>query len=292
MFTTVLVGVDDQPGGRDAIALARTLSRRGSELILAHVWETMEGVAAAALGGRPPVRVAEELLERARHELDRPCRVMSREAISAPAGLHRAAEEAKADLLIIGSSAHQGVDRVLIGDETRKALHGAPCAVAVAPRGFAGRSGALRRVAVAYQATAEGHEAHRAARSIADEQGAELHAITVLSILPSAWSAGYGEVLDLMTGERAREATEELDALGDVIGHVTWGSPVEELVRESEDVDLLVIGSRGYGPLRRLLLGSTADGLIRDAACATLVVTRPAEDVIEKPLAKTAGADG
>ncbi len=291
MFSTILVGADDQPGGRDAIALARALASPGSDLILVHVRETLEGVAAAALGSTAPVRAGRELLERARRELGRPYRVITGEATSAAAGLHRAAEEANADLLVVGSCARQGVDRVLLGDETRGALHGAPCAVAVAPRGFAGRSGALRRVGVAYQATSEGHEALRAARRIADEQGAELEATIVLSGLPTAWAAeaaAYREARDVVTGDSEREARQRLDALGDLVGHVVWGSPVEELVRASQHADMLVLGSRGSGPLRRLLFGSTADALVRDAACAVLVVTRATQVVVEEPPAKTA----
>lgn len=42
-----------------------------------------------------------------------------------------------------------------------------------------------------------------------------------------------------------------------------------------KDVDLLVLGSRGYGPLTRVLLGSVSRRAAQDAPCPVLVVPRP-----------------
>ena len=54
-----------------------------------------------------------------------------------------------------------------------------------------------------------------------------------------------------------------------VVGH-----PAEELIRADEGLDLLVLGSRRWGPVRRLALGSTSERVIRDAACPVLVPPR------------------
>jgi nucleotide-binding universal stress UspA family protein len=56
---------------------------------------------------------------------------------------------------------------------------------------------------------------------------------------------------------------------------VTRGRPADALLPFSEQVDLIVIGSRRWGPVARLLLGSTGEALAHDAACALLVVPRP-----------------
>ena len=56
-------------------------------------------------------------------------------------GLHELAELIGADLLVIGSSRRGLLGRVLIGDDTRAALNGAPCAVAIAPAGYSRRDG-------------------------------------------------------------------------------------------------------------------------------------------------------
>ena len=294
MFTRILVGIDGETGGQDALALARTLASPSTELALAHVWQRFDGVVAAALGGPHPVEAGKELLERTWRELDRPGRTLNRKAGSVAEGLHRAAEDEQADLLVVGSPAAQRTGHVRMGDDTRASLHGAPCAVAVAPRGFAAehRGADLRRIGVAWQDTPEAGEALRVARGIAGEHGAELHVTSVLSRLPSAWEGAYAyvEVFDDITGDDEREAKERLAALGaDVIGHVAWGWPVDELLSTSDTLDLLVLGSRGYGPVRRLLLGSTSDGVTKEAACAVLVVPRGSHAPSE-PTSAAAGA--
>jgi nucleotide-binding universal stress UspA family protein len=53
------------------------------------------------------------------------------------------------------------------------------------------------------------------------------------------------------------------------------GTPATELARRSVDLDLLAVGSRAHGPVRRLLLGSTSTRLVREALCPVLVVPRP-----------------
>ena len=52
------------------------------------------------------------------------------------------------------------------------------------------------------------------------------------------------------------------------------GDAARELVERSSGLDLLVVGSRGYGPVRHALLGSVTSELMRTAACPVLVVPR------------------
>ena len=52
------------------------------------------------------------------------------------------------------------------------------------------------------------------------------------------------------------------------------GYPGEELAVFSASLDLLVVGSRSYGPVRRLVLGSTSQYLERYARCSLLVMPR------------------
>jgi nucleotide-binding universal stress UspA family protein len=54
------------------------------------------------------------------------------------------------------------------------------------------------------------------------------------------------------------------------------GNPAELIAKESEDHDLLLVGSRGYGPVRRTLLGGVAARLARTARCPLLVLPRGA----------------
>ncbi|HEX6620427.1 MAG TPA: universal stress protein, partial [Solirubrobacteraceae bacterium] len=57
-------------------------------------------------------------------------------------------------------------------------------------------------------------------------------------------------------------------------GVVVVGHPAEELIVATEKLDLLVLGSRRWGPVRRLALGSTSERVIRDAECPVLVPPR------------------
>jgi nucleotide-binding universal stress UspA family protein len=53
---------------------------------------------------------------------------------------------------------------------------------------------------------------------------------------------------------------------------ILTGLPADALAAASDDLDLLVCGSRGYGPVRTLLLGGTSHALVRKAACPVLVI--------------------
>jgi nucleotide-binding universal stress UspA family protein len=57
---------------------------------------------------------------------------------------------------------------------------------------------------------------------------------------------------------------------------VLEGDPVECLERVSHDLDVLVVGSRRFGPLRRALLGGVSSPLIDRAACPVVIVPRGA----------------
>ena len=59
-------------------------------------------------------------------------------------------------------------------------------------------------------------------------------------------------------------------------GVVKSGLATERLTHHSQHVDLLVIGSRGYGPVRRVLLGSVSAYLAKHSSCPIVVTPRPA----------------
>jgi nucleotide-binding universal stress UspA family protein len=73
-----------------------------------------------------------------------------------------------------------------------------------------------------------------------------------------------------------RAAQERLDALDGVEGRAVSGLAGEELSAFSGEVDLLVTGSRGFGPVKRLILGSTSAHMVRHARCPLIVIPRTA----------------
>jgi nucleotide-binding universal stress UspA family protein len=63
---------------------------------------------------------------------------------------------------------------------------------------------------------------------------------------------------------------------------VFFGEPVDALVGLSSRVELVVCGSRGYGPIQSVLLGGVSHGLLRDAHCPVIVIPRGAGDAVER----------
>ncbi|HEX7609651.1 MAG TPA: universal stress protein, partial [Solirubrobacteraceae bacterium] len=192
-------------------------------------------------------------------------------------GLHRRAEEQGADLIVVGSCSHGVIGRVMLGDDTRAALNGAPCAVAIAARGYAEHPTPLAKVGVAYNGSEEAKGALTVAREIAAPTRAEVRAIEVVSIPTYAFTGlvppAFGETVELMLSEGNARMRE----LEGAEGRAVYGLAGEELAAFGDEVDLLVVGSRSYGPVKRLVVGSTSDYLERHARCSLLVLPRPAE---------------
>ena len=282
VFDTIVVGVDGRQGGRDALRLAGQLAEAGGgDLVAARVFPHHHRPALA----RSPA-VAEER-ESTQLALDRELADMGMSAArthvvgdTSPArALHRIAERERADMLVVGSAHRGAVGRVLGGDVALGSLHGSPCPVAVAPRGMADRSTPLRRIGVGFDGTPESRQALALAVALAKSARVQLELLCAAAapiplFAEAAWADG--EIVDyrLEAEELISRTLAELDV--DAVGKAIVGGPVETLVELTHRVDLLVVGSRGWGPIRRILLGSTTARLIREAACPVLVLPRGA----------------
>jgi nucleotide-binding universal stress UspA family protein len=277
MFRHIVVGVDEHEGGRDAIALARNLLAPGGEITLAYVYAGDPHIyrgASAAYEAVERERVV-ELLEKTREQAQIEAGLRYMGSPSVGRGLHELAEREGADLLVLGSCRRSLLGRVLIGDDTRAALNGAPCVVAIAPAGYLNESPVMREIGVAYDGSPESDHALELARELAKERGAKLSAFEAVSLPTSAFSPGplpLGETIDALLDE----ARERIAALGGVEPHAAYGQPPEELAVYSASLDLLIVGSRGYGPFGRMIHGSTSQQLAHMARCPLLVLTRAA----------------
>ncbi len=278
MFEKVVAGVDGAQGGRDALALAGLLRADQGELTLAHVY-VKESIAWRGAGAAYEAAQREEsleLLEAARDEAGlEGAQIRAYGAARIGRGLHELAEHVAADLLVVGSSRRGYVGRVLGGDDTRHALDGAPCAVAIAPAGYAERPAAMQRIGVGYDESPESEHALGVASRLAGEVHGSL-AVCRAVVYPTRMFSVYGWPDQASIDDLVGQARERLGKLGDVEPRVTYGLAHEELAEASGSLDLLVVGSRGYGPLGRVLFGSTAQELARGARCPLLVLTRAA----------------
>ena len=278
MFKNVVVGVDEHQGGRDAIALAKRLAGRDAEVTLAYVYSAAPARGASVLVDRAAHDRGRQLLSTAREAAGIEAHLCCIKSSSAGRGLHHVAEVRRADLLVVGSS-HRGLlGRVLLGDDTRAALNGAPCAVAIAPAGYSQENVVIREIGVGYNASPESEHALEVARKLAARHGAKLSAFEAVS-LPAAYVfAGAAAPLGEAIPGLVKEARERVAALDGVEPHAAYGHPAEELALYSASLDLLIVGSRDYGPIGRLVHGSTSRQLARSARCPLLVLTRAARN--------------
>lgn len=276
-FQNVLVGVDGTASGRSAIALADLLCDIGGRLTLAHVIPGQ-----VPLHRDAPTTWADErcraLLERERDATGVAARLAGVYAPSVGRGLHRLAEDHEADLVVVGSCGRGPVDRVLVGDDARDTVTGASCAVAVAPHGYGEEPKLINAVGVAYDDSDESRAALAVARGLAARDGCSVSAITVVnpvSITLGGWGGlapAWSNVTDTL-GDAAAKRLRALDGLDE--RRVAVGDTGAELVAFGDEVDLLVVGSRAHGPVRRVVLGSVSLHLTRDARCPLLVIPRP-----------------
>jgi nucleotide-binding universal stress UspA family protein len=276
MFENVLVGVDGGPGGRDAVALAQRLVGEGATLTLGNVrsghLHPLHAATPALLAAE--LAASEELLAQAREQGEVKADVLSIVANTPGSGLHRQAEHQGADLIVVGSSRRGVIGRAMLGNDTRAALNGAPCAIAIASRGYAEHPLPLAQIGVAYNGSPESAAALAKARELAAANRAEVYALEVVSIPTYAFTglvpAAFGETVNTMM----REAEARMDGLEGVRARAVYGLAGEELALFSQELDLLVVGSRSYGPIKRLVAGSTSDYLERHARSSLLVLPR------------------
>jgi nucleotide-binding universal stress UspA family protein len=276
MFRNVAVAVADLETGADAIELAKRLSAENAHLTLGHVYPGDERLWRGSSAEYDAVerQRGAELLDSVRQAagIEAGMRVVG--AASVGSGLHKIADSSGADLLVVGSSRRGLIGRVLLGDDTREALNGAPCAVAIAPQGYAQRTAHISEIGVGYNGSVESKHALEVARALAAEWGVKASAFETVS-LPSYMFAGGMVPIDEPLDDLVAQARARLEALG-IEGHAAYGRPSEELALYSASLDLLVVGSRDFGPVGRIVHGSTTHQLARMARCPLLVLTRAA----------------
>jgi nucleotide-binding universal stress UspA family protein len=282
----LIIGYDGTPQGDDAVALGRLLAQAlGYRAVLATVVPFGPGLAGRAdekvlADARQRLeQVAEERMGGADVEIDL---VANR---SPARGLYLLATEHSAGAIVVGSTHKGAVGRVVRGSVGENLLNGAPCAVAVAPRGYgAEEEHRLLRLGVGYDGTEESRAALAAAISLAERFHARLAITAVAEPAPMGYgaalavmSAGDWEAYEVEAKQTVLdEALEAVPADLPVEGRIRRGSAVRELVEASSELDLLLLGSRGYGPVRRVVLGSTAAGVVDAAHCPVMVLARGA----------------
>jgi nucleotide-binding universal stress UspA family protein len=201
------------------------------------------------------------------------------EASSAARGLEELTERIEGDLLVLGSARTSG-GTARAGHKARVLMQGSRCAVALAPVGYRNSDPNLTTIGAAVDGSPESGHALEAAAEIAGEGTVRVMSVaTDFAETWGFWGAAYAlsELADA-----SKEATEKIlekaaAAIPDRTGKETVmleGVAADQLRYQSEGLDLLCVGSRGYGPVLRVLLGSVSSDLLKEVACPILVVPR------------------
>ena len=273
MRPKIVIAYDATSAAADGLALGALLADlRGAELLVAHVLPHSRSGDATERALQASFRATlQETREAAAELLDgRAFELWPVFGESVAEGIDDLAGDQGAELIVFGSPHHGSVGRALLGNAAEAASDGAPCAVAVAPRHFRFHDRLEPPVVgVAFDGSAESEAAIAAAVPLARAAGATLR---LIAVEPSGWSRPirhHGPVapaLELLGAE--------IDGGLQVETRLLHGDPVHALRRETEEVGLLVCGSRARGPLARVMLGSVSAAVIRGAGCPVLVVPR------------------
>ena len=185
------------------------------------------------------------------------------------------AEELGAGLVVLGSRGLGAMSRALMGSVSDSVARHAPCPTLVV------RGEPLAFPTKILLATDGSEEAKLAASTAADLAGgtdSELHVVTVGPFVPTVFAATEEE-----PGRLAREARRTLDEQVGLIeaaggrvaqAHLRLGGAAEEIVALAEDVGagLIAMGSRGSAGIRRALMGSVSERVVRHAHCAVMII--------------------
>lgn len=200
-------------------------------------------------------------------------------------GLHQLAEETGGDLIVAGSSRHGPIGQALAGNVGLALLHGSPCAIAIAPRGYREQTEPeLSAIVVGLDGSDVAEQALLDGIDLARSADATLQLVAVAEPPFVSYGKGAGpdqgwhelkSAIEQMMRERLEAAVSSVPE--DVISKATLvvGEPAEALVDASRAPgSVLVLGSRAYGPIRRVLLGSVSNALVRCAPCPLIVHPR------------------
>jgi nucleotide-binding universal stress UspA family protein len=292
----ILYATDFSSCARQALPVALSLARAfGAEVRLLHVLIPQQvRLGEEDRGPADPEEVRRRLVTWAQGELDRliagvgePAprtgKAVREDAYAAPAILDHAAEEG-ANLIVLGTHGRRGPGRLILGSVAEEVVRRASCPVLTVREGGEAPAARIARILVPIDFSEPSRAALAYARDLAVRLGARLDLLHVVEqvVLPSFYVPGapavFPESLDALRGSAEAELRREAEALGlPAAGweaQVVTATPSFGIVEQAEarKSDLIVMATRGLTGVARLLLGSTAERVVRMAPCPVLTL--------------------
>jgi nucleotide-binding universal stress UspA family protein len=204
------------------------------------------------------------------------------------------AEGIPADLLVMGTHGRSGFERLILGSVTEKVLRKAACPVLTVPAGVPEAApatpGLFKRILCAVDFSDCSMHALNYAMSVAQEADARLTVMHVIELPPDVprevhetMLAGPQSLREYIALAEEDSRTRLKSAIPDTVRAycavdtvLATGKPYREILRvaEEQNADLLLIGIHGRGAIDRLLFGSTAHHLVRQASCPVLTLRK------------------
>ena len=147
----------------------------------------------------------------------------------------------------------------------------------------------LKRILVPVDFSACSRKALQYAASLVKQFHAEVMLLHVIEppiyVEGTVVPATLDSTIRVATTRRLSEWREKIASLGTVQTSVRTVSPHHEIVRAADETntDLIVLGTEGRSGLARMLIGSTAERVVRHAPCPVMVVREREHDFINEP---------
>lgn len=196
------------------------------------------------------------------------------------------ADEHGVDMIVLGTHGRRGLRRFLLGSVAEEVVRTASCPVMTLHQDVAVGDDSFGRIVVPFDFSPDSEYALGVAREMAERHGSRIELVHVIQ--PPIVAGGvYGMPMPGPTmidgslqAQKALAAVAESAGGPTVEAHVLEGPPAWELADFSiqSKADLIVIGSHGTSGIRRFLLGSVSEKVVRSAPCPVLVLRRPEDE--------------
>jgi nucleotide-binding universal stress UspA family protein len=290
----IVVGVDESAGGAAALRWAEREGRaRGWSVTALLAWDYLDqhhgrpGEPFDPTYGVGDARRALDdiVVAHDRQETDPPIERKVVQDLAARALLEASQD---ADLLIVGARGLGGFKGLLLGSVSQHVLHHARCPVVVVrPHGPPQRAEGIERIVVGIDGSDGSKRALDWALGAALAHGAVVEAVHAWMVPAVADPLAMMSLDPAPLAEAAQATIDAAIADADtqglpapIVGTVTVGSAAGAILHAAEAADLVVVGARGIGGFRGLLLGSVSQQVANHATCPVVVVPPDAAAVV------------